>query len=428
MRVAVLEARDRVGGRSLNHQFANGDLVDVGGQWIGAGHQRMLALAREFKFDIYPLYNRGKNLIRHNNKVREYLGTIPKLGLLETLQIGWLLWHFERLAAQIDPTAPYLHEQAARWDSITVQSWMDSSWISSTAKKVFAIGIKAVFTVEPKEVSLLHALFYASANQSLDYLISVEGGAQQDRLHGGTHQLGQALANSLDDAVFINQAVVRVEYSDQIVKLTCANGNFYSANKVILAIPPNQLLRISFNPPLPSSKDQMWQRMPAGSCIKCVAQYERPFWRDEGLSGQAIGLDTDLLVNVTFDNTQEGKTAGLLMGFIEGDLARYWSQQPASERKKAVLTCFAHYFGGQALTPIDYIDKDWSSEQWTRGCYAANFSVGGWTEFGRHLATPVGPIHFAGTETAREWYGYFEGALEAAERVVQEISHAEKRP
>jgi monoamine oxidase len=298
---------------------------------------------------------------------------------------------------------------------------MDRNSLSEAAQKVFTIGIKAVFTVEPKEISMLHALFYVKSNHSLAYLISVDGGAQQDRIHGGTQGLCLALAKQLAGELKLNHPVSHVQYNQDGVTITCKNNTILSASKLIFAIPPNRLLRIDFSPVLPSIKDQMWQRMPAGSCIKCVAQYATPFWRETGLSGQAIGLDNDLLVNVTFDNTEKGKSSGLLMGFIEGDSARYWGQKSAADRKAAVLSAFSKYFGQQALSPIDYIDQDWSSEEWTRGCYTANFGVGAWTEFGRYLATPIGPIHFAGTETASSWYGYFEGALQAAERSVNEV-------
>ncbi len=420
-RVVLLEARDRVGGRSLNHQFANGDLVDVGGQWIGPGHDQMYELLKQHQLKTYPLYDGGKNLIYLRQKITEYSGTIPKLNIAQTLQLGWMLWRFDKLVSGINPAAPYEHAQASKWDSMTVQTWINRNSISETARKAFTIVIKAVFTVEPKELSMLHALFYAKSNCSLDYLISVNGGAQQDRIHGGSQGLCLALAKQLSEELELNHPVTLVEHDQDGVTVTCKNGAVYSAAHLISAIPPNRLLRIDFDPIMPSTKDQMWQRMPAGSCIKCVAQYETPFWRDKGLSGQSIGLDDDLLVNVTFDNTEKGKTSGLLMGFIEGDSARYWGQKSDADRKQAVLSVFAKYFGQQALTPIDYVDKDWSSEEWTRGCYAASFGVGGWTEFGRHLATPIGRIHFAGTETASDWYGYFEGALQAAERAVNEV-------
>lgn len=419
--VVLLEARDRVGGRSLNHEFANGDWVDVGGQWIGPGHNRMYALVKQHNKKTYPLYNRGNNLIRFKQSLTEYAGTIPKLNPLHLMQVGWLLWRFDQLASGINPAAPHEHKHAAKWDSMTVQTWLDRNSFSGAAKKVFAIGIKAIFTVEPKEISLLHALFYAKSGGSMDCLISVDGGAQQDRIHGGTQGICQAIAEQLSRELVLGHPVKKVQHNPQGVSVTCLNGKVYSARKLVSAIPPNQLLRIGFEPALPGYKDQMWQRMPAGSCIKCVAQYATPFWRDKDLSGQSVGLDNELLVNVTFDNTEKGKTAGLLMGFIEGDNARYWGQKSDPERQQAVVSCFAKYFGDQALSPIDYVDKNWSNEEWTRGCYAANFGVGAWTEFGRHLTTPVGAIHFAGTETASEWYGYFEGALQAAERAVGEI-------
>jgi monoamine oxidase len=419
--VIVLEARDRVGGRSLNHQFNNGDLVDIGGQWIGPGHDRMYELAKQHNIRTYPLYNRGKNLIRFKSAITKYSGTIPKLSLWHKLQVGWILWRFDKLANSIDPKAPYEHKKASKWDSVTVQTWLERNSFSRVARKIFTIVIKAVFTVEPKEISMLHALFYAKSNSSLEYLISIDDGAQQDRIHNGTQGICLAIAKQMTNEIKLEHPVRQVRHNDDGVIVMCRNDEIFSAPKLIFAIPPNRLLRIEFDPPFPGIKDQMWQRMPAGSCIKCVAQYETPFWRDENLSGQSIGLDDDLLVNVTFDNTEKGKASGLLMGFIEGDSARHWGQKSDEERKQAVLSSFAKYFGEKALSPIDYIDKDWSNEEWTRGCYTATFGVGGWTEFGPHLATPVGSIHFAGTETASKCNGYFEGALQAAERVVDEV-------
>ena len=162
--------------------------------------------------------------------------------------------------------------------------------------------------------------------------------------------------------------------------------------------------------------------MPAGACIKCVAQYDRPFWREAGLSGQSVGGPAP--VRVTFDNTQAGREAGQLLGFIEGDEARIWSQRDPAERRAAVLDSFAAVFGDAARHPLDYADQDWMSEPYTRGCYAAFMGPGVWTTLGSQLRDPIGPIHVAGTETAREGYGYFEGALEAAERAAEEVRAA----
>ena len=162
--------------------------------------------------------------------------------------------------------------------------------------------------------------------------------------------------------------------------------------------------------------------MPPGACIKCIAQYETPFWREQGLAGQAVG--PELTVRVTFDNTQEGKAAGQLLGFIEGNEARKWSGRDPEERQAAVLRAFSAYFGEKALHPMDYVDQDWTAEPFSRGCYAALMGPGVWTAYGEHLRQPLGPLHMAGTEAATSYFGYYEGALDAAERAVAEVTRA----
>jgi monoamine oxidase len=79
------------------------------------------------------------------------------------------------------------------------------------------------------------------------------------------------------------------------------------------------------------------------------------------------------------------------------------------------------WFGPKAAQPVDYVERDWSAEPWTRGCYGAHFPTGAWTRFGPALREPCGPIHWAGTETATTWMGYLDGAVESAERAVAEV-------
>src|SRR5205809_698178 len=69
-------------------------------------------------------------------------------------------------------------------------------------------------------------------------------------------------------------------------------------------------------------------------------------------------------------------------------------------RRAAVLDGFASYVGAEAREATDYIELDWSAEEWTRGAYAATFGVGGLTRFGEDLCRPIGPIHWACTDIA----------------------------
>lgn len=423
--VRVLEARGRPGGRALSHAFANGDTVDLGGQWVGPGQDRLYALIKAFGARTWPLWDEGDHLVAFSGRLRRYRGTIPSLPLHVLLDLNRLLARFEAMAKQLDPARPWAHPKATEWDRQTVGEFMARTGFTARAREMFAIAIGAVFCAEPHELSLLHALFYARAGRSFEALISVTGGAQQDRVHGDMGGLARRMADGLGGAVTYGAPVQALCWSDEGVSAQTPAGTF-TARRAILALPPNQALGIRFDPPVPPTRDALWRRMPAGACIKCVAQYDRPFWREAGLSGQSVGGPAP--VRVTFDNTQAGREAGQLLGFIEGDEARLWSQRHPVERRAAVLESFAAVFGDAARHPLDYADQDWTAEPYTRGCYAAIMGPGVWTSLGARLRDPIGPIHVAGTETARDGYGYFEGALEAAERAADEVRAALSPP
>ena len=60
--VLVLEARDRVGGRTLNHSIGGGHVVEVGGEFVGPTQDRILALSRAVGVNTFPVYNQGSNV------------------------------------------------------------------------------------------------------------------------------------------------------------------------------------------------------------------------------------------------------------------------------------------------------------------------------------------------------------------------------
>ncbi|GMG86848.1 flavin monoamine oxidase family protein [Biformimicrobium ophioploci] len=416
--VAVLEARQRVGGRLLNHRFENGDSVDVGGQWVGPGQDRMYRLIESLGMRTFPLYDSGKNLLRLNGRLRPYSGTIPRLNPVVLADIGQLMTRLERMADTLDAAAPWRHPDARKWDAMTLDSWVRKAAWTRQARAIMEIAVGAVFAGDASDFSLLHALFYIRSGHSLQTLLAVTGGAQQDRVHGGTQAVCENMAQSLGSAVLQDTAVQRVTESADGLVIEHARGRVH-CERLIIATPPNQTLRIAFEPALPGWRDQLLQRMPAGNVTKCIARYETPFWRDAGLSGQGTGPGE--VAQATFDNSEPGKRSGLLMTLLDGGNARRLAAMDAEDRRAAVLQSFANYFGERAQTPLEYVEKDWSADEWARGGYAAHMTTGSWTGNGRLLRSANGRIHWAGTETAREWYGYMEGGLEAAERAAGEV-------
>jgi monoamine oxidase len=154
--------------------------------------------------------------------------------------------------------------------------------------------------------------------------------------------------------------------------------------------------------------------------IKYVATYERAFWREAGLSGEAFS-DTGPTVT-TFDDSSHDGTQPALVTFSDGEAARVWGRRSPDERRGAVLDELARFFGPQALAPTDFVEKNWNDDPWSRGCYVGVTGPGALMSFGEALRQPCGRIHWSGTETADEWMGYLDGAIQSGERAAAEVA------
>src|SRR5918912_632895 len=330
--VLVLEARERVGGRTLNHSIGGGDVIEVGGQWVGPTQDHVLVLMRRLRIGSFATYNSGDNIYyRRGNppetRRRRFAATGPLGAIPPDPDIGELaaaLADIDATARTIPRAEPRRAPGARALDSQTFETYKRAIASGEGARFLLDLGIEAVFAADRRD----------------------------------------------------------------------------------------------FSPALPGERDQLVQRIPMGSVIKCQAIYPRPFWRSDGLSGQALG-DRDP-VRITFDNSPPDGRPGVLLGFIEGEQARLWGRRPARERRAAVLRSFAAYFGDAALEPRAYVEKDWSEEAWTRGCYASYTAPGVLLDYGRALRKSVGRIHWAGTETATRWPGYMDGAVQSGERAARE--------
>lgn len=419
--VLLLEARDRVGGRIHTHYIDNQLYVDLGGQWIGPTQDRIYALAREMQVNTFKTYNEGKNVILLNNQRKEYTGLIPKIDLPSLLNIDFVLKKLDRLAKKIDLQYPWKSMNAKDLDSTTLANFLKNNIYFSNAQKVVEAGLETLFACSSSEISLLHALFYIKSGTNLNVLLNIDNGAQQDRFVGGAQLIANKLAEILKENILLSHPVQKIKQAGNKVEVFTEKGVFL-AKKAIVALPPPMAQRIHYEPLLPARREQLLQRMPMGTVIKCMAIYEQPFWREHGYSGQAI-LDEGY-IQVTFDNSPFDAKCGILLGFSLANRAKQLMNFSEEERKSLVLNTFKKLFGEKAANPLHYIDKCWAEEEWSRGCYVGYMTTGAWTSLGEALIQPFGNIHWAGTETSPIWNGYIEGAIRSGERVVQEVLSA----
>jgi monoamine oxidase len=416
--VAVLEARDRVGGRTLNHSVGHGEVVEVGGEWVGPGQDRLMARAKALGVKTFKTYTNGELVLEFNGALSRFSGLIPPLPEPDASDFGALLGKIVALQSTIPLDRPWTAPNAADLDSQTLETFKLANSSTAGARFLLDLATRAVFVAEPRDLSLLHALFYMNSGRGIINLTSTAGGAQDSRFVGGSQLISIRMAHRLGRRIVLEAPVWRIARSGGRVSVHSDAGAWH-ARRVVVALAPTLAGRISYEPALPALRDQLTQRVPQGSVIKFEAVYDKPFWRGQGLNGQSYSDRPP--VGFTFDNSPPSGRPGVLLGFVAGSDARRLGTLSAATRRREVLGCFELLFGKQAARPRALIEHNWSEEVWTRGCYVGYMPPGVWSDFGSALRAPVDLIHWAGTETSDVFNGYMDGAVRSGERVAREV-------
>jgi monoamine oxidase len=421
--VVVLEARNRVGGRTLNETVAPGVITEVGGQYVGPSQDRIMALAQAVGVDTFPTYNEGNNVLVLGGQ-RSLYPASPGLSDNPDFQAAVAAaGPLDQMAADVGVKAPWKAPRANEWDGQTLAQYRDGQIASQGGRALFDVAARAIWGAEPDELSLLYALFYTAAagNPSTPgsflRLIATGGGAQESRFVGGSQRVSLAVAKKLGSRVVLGAPVREIQRASGVVAVI-ADGVEVRASRAVVAIPPVLAAKIRFTPALPSGKARLLKSIVPGNLKKWEAIYDRPFWRDAGLSGQ--GVSDAGPANTTFDNSPPQGTPGIVFGFVGGNSAAGIGNNAAAHRA-ALTDNLATFFGDEARNMANYLEKDWSAEAWTRGCPVGHIGRNVLSTLGPQLRKPVGTVHFAGTETADYWFGYMDGAVRSGERVAREV-------
>jgi monoamine oxidase len=416
--ILLLEARDRVGGRVMTQRHDDGTYVDLGGSYLGREQPRMYAFVEEFGVETFDAYTPGKNVLVYGDKHLPYSGDRIALRLWEQIDLKVLINRFEKMSKTINVERPWETPNAVQLDNMTLAEWIRrNSWTKAT-REIFTMGSETVWGARTAEISALHAFFYAKAGVDLTTLITSAGGAQDQLIKGGSQTIVDSIHARLGDSIRIGEPVVGIDQSnDETVTVTTSKTS-YKTRRVIVAVPPPQVLRIKFDPPLPHQRRSLLEHMTMGSYWKYIALYKTPFWRERGFSGEAISPDG--LLSVLFDaSPQEGY--GVLMGFVVGEKARTLSIHSTEERKQRILNALVAFHGEEAKNPFHLVEHSMMDEEYIGGCPVASPAPGMWTTLGPWLLKPFDRIHWAGTETSSVWNGYMEGAVASGQRAAQEI-------
>lgn len=408
--VLVLEARTRVGGRTEAQILDGGVYLDLGAQWIGPTQEHVAELVRELGLRTEPTPTAGEHLWHARGVTRRYTGVVPPLSPLALLDLVQAQVRFERMARTVPLAAPWQARRAAEWDRRSFGAWVERATFTAEARRLLLSYAELFALAEPGAISLLHALFFTHAGGGLSVLGGTTGGAQQERIVGGAQQLSEGLAARLGERVRTGVAVRRIEQNEAGIHVY-TDACTYTARNAVIAVPPQALRMIAFEPPLPEGRERLLQLLGTAGVVKCLAIYDTPFWRVEGLSGQAHSDRGP--VSSVYDASPGNGSAGVLVGFL--------SSGEQSGRRELFLQALTRFFGPRAAQPRAFIERDWGMEPWTWGSHTAYFPPGVWTSEGAAARRPWGRIFWAGTETATRWFGYMDGAIASGKRAAQEL-------
>jgi monoamine oxidase len=416
--VVVVEARDRVGGRTLNGDVGRGKKGELGGQSVGVSHRAVIDLASSLGIDVFRAHFEGEHLFHSNGQLARFTGELPQLGSEDMAHVDDVVRRLEDMVAEVSPERPWQAKAAREKDSVTFKTWLDDV-VGSSVVQEFLGGFFADVWARPLgEVSLLGALFTIScAGGTVDALVGRES-TMSHRFVGGSQEVSLRLAHKLRDHLVLESPVRSIRWEEGAVHVEAAGEQTVSARHAIVALPIPLTDRIAFDPPLPPERALLQQKSSMGPAMKVLVSFDEPFWRAQGLSGHAM---SDELPMVVFDNSPPDGDPGVLMAWILGDSALQLGSKGLNDRRQSALDVLEQYFGPEVRAATRYIDQSWTHDQWARGGWYATFAPGSLSAYGHTLRDPIGPLHWAGTETGTFMLGHMEGAVRAGQRVASEI-------
>jgi putrescine oxidase len=424
--VAVLEARDRVGGRTWTDEV-EGIALEIGGQWVSPDQTALLETLDELGLTTYDRYREGSSVYIDEHGTRtEYTGDVFPLPEATAAEVERLVAVVDEYVARVDPARPWAAPDAAALDETSFRAWLhglSDDRVATDNVELFIAG--AMLTKPAHAFSALQALLMAASAGSFSNLVDADF-ILDKRVVGGMQQVSERLAERLGDDVHLSAPVRTLRWDDDGVVALADGGIEVRARQALVAVPPPLYSRISYDPPLPRRQHQLHQHLSMGFVIKVHAVYDRPFWRGAGLSGTAFSPYE--LVHEAYDNSMHGSEQGTLVGFVSDVHADEVFALSAADRKARILASLAHYHGDEALRPVVYHESDWGTEEWTRGAYAASFDLGGLVRYGADQRAAVGPLRFASSDLAGHGYQHVDGAVRMGREAAAEIAAALPQP
>jgi len=397
VRVTILEARNRVGGRvfSFHPEGTTGQVIELGAEWVGNSHTSLIGLCEEFGLELF-----NNQFDSHLTLAGEY-SPAGKWSFSEGLEAFWAkktpLWE---AMAEKDKRAM---DKADWWRLLANMGFTDRDLL-----------IRELLDSTDFGESIRHTSGYAAF---AEYAESSPNNEMDLKIRGGNTRLAEKLAESVGaENILLNHKVAAVEQSRKDgVKVTCADGKTFTADRLICTAPTWSVQRIQWTPALPAVQVEAMNALQYARIVKIPMVFKERFWKVENFD-----MVTDTAAHYFYHATkdQPGKT-GVLISYVTGDKADSITSLTKQQREAVVLDALRPAFGDVKKHLQDSLMYYWASDPYSKGAYAF-YGKGQWFGVMPTLREPHMLTHFAGEHLA-DWQGFMEGAINTAEEAVEQI-------
>ncbi|GAB1598590.1 probable flavin-containing monoamine oxidase A [Argonauta hians] len=420
----ILEAKDRVGGRtySTSMKTADGltDSFDIGGEWVGKPQPHLHYMLNQFQQETF-----NPQSVHTNEGI-----DLPSMSVLTKIDLSLFVLKLKYLRNKFQSdTELHNSEEALQSDGITLHRYLKDNLWTKGARQFVIAAVKSLFGYFPKEISLLYFLMHIDAAGGLAvFLNPAQYNGKESRVKGGLYQLAKLLRNYIGKKnVVLNCPVSHiVQSSREKVMVVTEKRLQVNCRHVILAIPPHLTAKIHFSPDLPSTKQTILKNVPLAFIIKFCITYEEAFWRKNSSNKSKYGFQSMIsepehgAIGVVYDGTS-AKGNPALIGFVSANRGSVGEEKNPEDRQVILLNILQTYLGQNVRNFLDFQQKDWSMEPYNGGCFLKCIIPGSTRYFNEELREPFDRVHFAGTETATVWCGFMNGAIQSGFRAAREV-------
>ncbi len=421
VRVRVYEAQNRVGGRmlSLRNHFADGQVIELGGELIDTGHVRIRALAAELGLVL-------DDLLEGDSGHDTWWFDGRRIGEREIVEAFVpVAAAIERdLAAAGDGSYDHRDPNPAfrALDALSIAQWFDRNGVSGWLRKLLDVAYTTEMGREIGEQSALNFLTFIGTDDKDVFKVF---GESDERFHvrGGNDLIPQRLAQQLDDAIETGHALEAIAAHGDGYRLSFRSGaasRDVVAPQVILALPFTLLRKVRIDVDLPPPQRRAIDVLAYGTNAKLMIGFDRRVWREHGANGATM---SDLPFQTTWDTSRKQPgTAGVLTNFTGGRHGVELGQGSAKQQADAAASALDAVFPGIAAARAGAREArmHWPSHPWAQGSYAC-LGPGDWSGLRGAIGASSGGLHFAGEHCALETQGFMEGGCESGELAAQAV-------